>query len=930
MTDLRALKLLRVQGIAMGVVGALTIGVACSSPSADRNDHSVVEAPAPRGTLAVARRIAGRGASLSRTISPQLHPLVESFFWTQETPATNPGMRDSHVMAYDAASANTVLFSGDVCGSSCVMGPNDTWTWNGSTWTKQTPSTSPPARYWSAMTFDSTRNVVLLYGGVAASGDDLSDTWEWNGSSWTQMSPAKNPGARDSLALTYDSTRQVAVLFGGEKCNNMACSSLTNLNDTWEWNGSNWTQMTTSTAPSARLGTRMAFDSARQVTVLFGGSTCSQTCGTVTEYGDTWEWNGTTWAQESPADSPTARDSFGFAYDSLRSVTVLFGGFGSSGDTWEWNGSNWTQTTPAPSPPYRYWVPMVFDSERGRSVVYGGSTGATDLSDTWVYHAHGDVCTAGSQCDTGFCVDGVCCDASSCGTCQSCNTATSSGACAAVTNAPDPPSCTGTQTCDDNGLCKLVVGQPCPDGNSDCANGACVDGYCCSSPCASACDVCAKSLGATANGTCSPAAPGYSGDPVCPGGYMCNGSADTCPTSCNADTDCASGYFCGTNGTCVAEKAQGGTCNPNPGVDCLQGQCRECASGNCVDGVCCNSSCSGSCDVCAQALGASADGTCTTAPQGYAGGPTCAPYVCSGSSTSCPSACNAAIDCATGAFCSSGQCEGTETPGEECGADGACVSGFCVDGVCCNSACTGQCEACDVEGSAGTCTPVAGSPHGSRPACPVASATNPCSAAECDGNTRTSCAGFVGSSVTCIEASCANGLATLPATCDGMGDCPAPVTKECAPYVCAGTSCKNQCAGASDCATGERCDTSTGTCVAGVTCDGDHTITGANGETTDCSPYTCTPAGCQTSCQSVLDCVSPAVCNGSSHCVLPPDSDSGTVSGSCAVSPRGIGAGGAEVAGTTSGATAFVVLALSGWSRRRRRRSHSRGGSSRR
>ena len=119
---------------------------------------------------------------------------------------------------------------------------------------------------------------------------NLSDTWTWNGSNWTQMSPSANPGARDGFAMTYDSVRNVVVLFGGEKCANKSCTSFTNLNDTWEWNGSNWTQMSTSAAPAARLGTEMAFDAARQVAVLFGGTTCSSSCTSITEYNDTWTW----------------------------------------------------------------------------------------------------------------------------------------------------------------------------------------------------------------------------------------------------------------------------------------------------------------------------------------------------------------------------------------------------------------------------------------------------------------------------------------------------------------------------------------------------------------------------------------------------------------------------------------------------------------
>jgi MYXO-CTERM domain-containing protein len=875
----------------------LTLVVACSTQSEPAGDRSVARREAARATHA-------ERSALVRPV-PEVGAL-QSYYWVPVTPATNPGMRDSHAMTFDAARGQTVLFSGDVCGSSCVLAPNDTWTFNGSAWTKMAPATSPQARYWSAMTFDSARGVVVLYGGVASSGLDLADTWEWNGTTWTQLFPATNPGARDSFSITYDSARQVTVLFGGEKCSNGACTTFTNLNDTWEWNGSTWAKVTTAAAPAVRLGAGMTYDAARGVTTLFGGTTCSISCNSVTEYADTWTFDGSNWTKLAPATSPTARDSFGFTYDSLRQVSVLFGGFGSSADTWEWNGSAWTPTTPAPSPPYRYWTPMAFDAPHGRAVVFGGTLGTTDQSDTWTYYARGGGCTTQAQCDTGNCVDGVCCMTSSCGTCQACNTATP-GTCAPVLNAPDPPSCTGTQTCDDNGQCKLVPGQACPNGNNDCANGACVDGYCCSSACTSACDVCAASLGAPANGTCGPAIKGYSGNPPCAGGYVCNGASDTCPASCSSDADCVNGYYCGATATCQPQKAQGGSCNTAAGADCLQGKCHECATGNCSDGVCCDTACGASCDVCAKALGATADGTCTTAPKGYAGSPTCSPYSCSGGSESCPSGCSGTSDCGPGAFCTGGQCQGTELPGEPCGANGACVSGFCVDGVCCNSACTGQCEACDVSGSEGTCSPVAGTPHGTvRPACPTGSSETPCSAALCDGNTRDACKGYVGSAVTCVQATCTAGVATLASACDGMGNCPAPQTKDCSPYVCSGTTCATQCASDGDCTGGQRCDTGTGTCVSGVTCDGDHTITGANGTTTDCSPYTCTAAGCQTSCHGVVDCVSPSVCDANGTCVLPSAIGADTVTATCSVSTAGAGGDGRGLAG----ALALVASAL--------------------
>ncbi|MEK7732068.1 MAG: hypothetical protein AAB363_09470, partial [Planctomycetota bacterium] len=46
------------------------------------------------------------------------------------------------------------------------------------------------------------------------------------------------------------------------------------------------------------------------------------------------------WAERTPSPSPGPRNSLAMAYDSARGVTVLFGGFDGSfyGDTWEWNG----------------------------------------------------------------------------------------------------------------------------------------------------------------------------------------------------------------------------------------------------------------------------------------------------------------------------------------------------------------------------------------------------------------------------------------------------------------------------------------------------------------------------------------------------------------------------------------------------------------
>ncbi|MDP3244850.1 MAG: MopE-related protein, partial [bacterium] len=120
----------------------------------------------------------------------------------------------------------------------------------------------------------------------------------------------------------YDSQAGKVVLFGG-------WGGGSYFGDTWEWNGTTWTQVS-STGPAPRVNHAMAYDSQRQKTVLFGGRDGSLK-------GDTWEWNGTTWTQVSTT-GPLPRNDHAMAYDSQRGKVVLFGGYdgGYPGDTWEY------------------------------------------------------------------------------------------------------------------------------------------------------------------------------------------------------------------------------------------------------------------------------------------------------------------------------------------------------------------------------------------------------------------------------------------------------------------------------------------------------------------------------------------------------------------------------------------------------------------
>lgn len=222
--------------------------------------------------------------------------------------------------------------------------------------------------------------------------------------------------------------------------------------------------------------------------------------------------------------------------------------------------------------------------------------------------------------------------------------------------------------------------------------------------------------------------------------------------------------------------ALGGTC----------GAAATCASGFCVDGVCCESACNGRCQSCATAAGAGrcvaaepgtdprdecADqgaascgtngfcdgaGACGRYPAGHmcramaCTGSTlmsagtcngagvcsasttqsCAPFTC-GAASACRTTCLLDTECLAPATCVSSTC-GRKPVGVACTAAIQCTSGICAQGVCCASACTATCMSCAVAGAAGTCTKV---PVSANPQCPdTCSAAVACMAPAVCGN----------------------------------------------------------------------------------------------------------------------------------------------------------------------------------------------------
>ena len=259
---------------------------------------------------------------------------------------------------------------------------NDTWTRTGTTWTLRNPTRHPSARTGASMVFDPATSQLLLFGGSATTGTGFSNqTWTWNGSNWTQLHPATSPPGREDQQMAYDAATQTVILFAGFHGTGY-------WDDTWSWNGTTWTQLSPTTSPAGRDSAAFVYDPATSQMILFGGFH-----GSGFSPGDTWIWTGTTWTQLSPAHSPGidvfARQA---AYDTASNQLLFFGGDAGHNiflnTIWTWTGTDWMQLSPATSPPPRAYGAMTFDSATGQVVLFSGSENAlvSFPTTTWAWN----------------------------------------------------------------------------------------------------------------------------------------------------------------------------------------------------------------------------------------------------------------------------------------------------------------------------------------------------------------------------------------------------------------------------------------------------------------------------------------------------------------------------------------------------------------
>jgi hypothetical protein len=267
-----------------------------------------------------------------RSSAPPFGPLSDTWefdgtSWTQVVTAHAPEPRFWHAMAYDSNRKRVVLYGGGDLDVPVLY--EGTWEYDGADWLKIETSLSPPALSQMSMAFDSHLDQIVLFGGQYFWGES-NQTWTYNGVDWTQVFTANSPPRGTLAAMAFDSVRNKTVFFGSGVVGDEVLSDA----GTWEFDGVNWNSVATASSPMHRWGFSMVYDSTRQNMVLYGGYGPSYPSGT--NLSDTWEYDGFNWTQVRPTHFPGDRTQYGMSYDATHKQVLLFGGIGDTGgnDTW--------------------------------------------------------------------------------------------------------------------------------------------------------------------------------------------------------------------------------------------------------------------------------------------------------------------------------------------------------------------------------------------------------------------------------------------------------------------------------------------------------------------------------------------------------------------------------------------------------------------
>jgi N-acetylneuraminic acid mutarotase len=237
---------------------------------------------------------------------------------------------------------------------------------------------------------------LVVFGGTNG-GTRMNDTWTFDGTSWTELAAATPPSPRSSPGMTALGNK--IVLFGGYDGNNY-------LNDTWTFDGTSWTKVSVPAPPRARSYPGMV--TLGNKVLLFGGYSEDPGLGSntapATYLNDTYLFDGNLWTPVLVPLPPPARG--GASMVTLGNKVLLFGGYDGTNDlsdTWTFDGTSWTSSGATFGAPPSGRAAAILQTLGTQAVMFGGYDGASYLSDTWVGMPWSSLSVSGPPARDGAC-----------------------------------------------------------------------------------------------------------------------------------------------------------------------------------------------------------------------------------------------------------------------------------------------------------------------------------------------------------------------------------------------------------------------------------------------------------------------------------------------------------------------------------------------
>jgi len=183
-----------------------------------------------------------------------------------------PGLTGPAILGFDAATNQLIMTTGSTVSTpNSVTSVASTWAFDGTKWQQVAGADSPEQREYTNMAYDPKHRQLVLFGGQNFQNrphENQTDTWTWDGTSWTRRYPAVSPqGGFDSLVYDPD-TQQLLLL---EAANFLDRTNPVHFS-MWTWDGDAWYQLHPAALPAYGPSPQMAYDFANHQLLLVEGT----------------------------------------------------------------------------------------------------------------------------------------------------------------------------------------------------------------------------------------------------------------------------------------------------------------------------------------------------------------------------------------------------------------------------------------------------------------------------------------------------------------------------------------------------------------------------------------------------------------------------------------------------------------------------------